>query len=562
MKNIGLVGFILAGLIVCICYWPGLSGDYIFDDQHTVVDNEKIKLEELSVLTLRQAAYSFAGGGRQLSMISFALNQYLFGHTARSYKTVNLVLHIIVGSLIFLLVRIIVEYLPRPYWATGNFSQLVPLVTSVLWLFSPINLIPTLYVSQRMTQLSALFMVAGILFYCMARAGKKRNKLTKVVLFILAFLCFPLAYLSKENGALLLLFLMLVEITVFRFYVDQSIGWCRSQTNLLLLVIFVVVVLSLVAITNPFGLMSGYSYRSFDLDQRLYTQARIVLFYINQTVLPINFLLGMWHDDFVLSSGLLKPWNTVFAIACIILLLSISVVFIKRATLICLGILWFFLGHIIESSVLPLEMMHEHRNYFPSIGVFIVVSSFLFRILSFSPKLGRVCIILLLTYNALMLGARANNWSNEFVHAESEYLHHPNSPRASFSFATLVMQAYIEGYHNNLESVLTALQGSIDLQRFVILPDVTLLIFQNSQHIQYSDGLIENISEKFEKNLNLNLNVRPLQVLRRCIADGDCKFNSGELDNIYILASKSANNKIREEAVLYYSQIRYLRNDT
>ena len=36
-------------------------------------------------------------------------------------------------------------------------------------------------------------------------------------------------------------------------------------------------------------------------------------------------------------------------------------------------VIWFFVGHTVESSIISLELVFEHRNYFPAIGLFIGV---------------------------------------------------------------------------------------------------------------------------------------------------------------------------------------------
>jgi hypothetical protein len=43
-----------------------------------------------------------------------------------------------------------------------------------------------------------------------------------------------------------------------------------------------------------------------------------------------------------------------------------------RRHVIAFGLLWFLWGHILESTVLPLAPMFEHRNYQPGLGVFLI----------------------------------------------------------------------------------------------------------------------------------------------------------------------------------------------
>ncbi len=43
----------------------------------------------------------------------------------------------------------------------------------------------------------------------------------------------------------------------------------------------------------------------------------------------------------------------------------------RRAPVLSLGILWFFAGQVLESTVLPLEIAFEHRNYLADYGILL-----------------------------------------------------------------------------------------------------------------------------------------------------------------------------------------------
>ncbi|PTB99137.1 hypothetical protein C9993_04695, partial [Marinobacter sp. Z-F4-2] len=52
---------------------------------------------------------------------------------------------------------------------------------------------------------------------------------------------------------------------------------------------------------------------------------------------------------------------------------------VKDWVLESLGLLWFFSFHLMESSILPLELYFEHRNYLPSIGLIVFTAAILYR---------------------------------------------------------------------------------------------------------------------------------------------------------------------------------------
>jgi hypothetical protein len=99
-----------------------------------------------------------------------------------------------------------------------------------------------------------------------------------------------------------------------------------------------------------------------------------VIFYLSQIFYPIADRLSLDHD-IVVSTGLFSPWTTFASIVLILGLISIAIWQIKRRPLLGLAILYFFLNHIVESSVISLELIFEHRNYLPSLFLFLPVAA-------------------------------------------------------------------------------------------------------------------------------------------------------------------------------------------
>lgn len=98
-------------LLACtvLVYWPGLSGDFIFDDRPTIVDNPRAHSEHLDADSLSRAAWSFDPGGtlgsRPLSMASFGINHAIGGLDPWGYKVAGLLVHLLNALLVFALVR-------------------------------------------------------------------------------------------------------------------------------------------------------------------------------------------------------------------------------------------------------------------------------------------------------------------------------------------------------------------------------------------------------------------------------------------------------------------------
>jgi len=71
---------------------------------------------------------------------------------------------------------------------------------------------------------------------------------------------------------------------------------------------------------------------------------------------------------------MLTPWSTLPSIALIALLLVFAATISRKKPLVSFCIFFFFLNHVIEGSLIPLELIYEHRNYIPSFFFFVSVA--------------------------------------------------------------------------------------------------------------------------------------------------------------------------------------------
>jgi len=78
--------------------------------------------------------------------------------------------------------------------------------------------------------------------------------------------------------------------------------------------------------------------------------------------------------DIVISKTLFSPWTTLPAILFMVSLLVSGIVLQKKHPLAGFAILFFLLNHGIESTFLNLELVFEHRNYVPSLFLFVPLS--------------------------------------------------------------------------------------------------------------------------------------------------------------------------------------------
>lgn len=418
-KKAGLV--VLVAITVVALYWSGLSGGFFFDDNANVVQVESLHVEQLSIQSLQAAWQSGRAGplGRPIAQVSFALNHYFSGFDPYDFKLTNLAIHLMTGVLVFLVARRLIPSL----WLAG--------VATVFWLVHPIQLTSVLYVVQRMTSLSALFLLAAFLLHISGR--ERASRLGWAMVLAAWGLCWPLSMLSKENGALFPLFVAAWELIMRRAATGQLDRFAKLLTAMTALV----VVAGTVYFFSSAGqwLWAGYVLRDFSPLERILTEARVLWFYLGLVFLPSLPAFGLQHDDIALSTSLLTPWTTSPALLGLVALMLLAWRSRERFSLVAFGIVWFFIGHALESTLLPLEIAHEHRNYLPVLGLLLAVVGLVAPLAEQSgwrKTLVRGSIAAALGYCALLTGLRAHQFGDELRRTQIEVMHHPQSSRAHY----------------------------------------------------------------------------------------------------------------------------------
>ncbi len=436
---------VCALIVTVLLYFPGLSGGFIFDDEANIVKNEKLHIQTLDSDSLRSATLSGTAGPlkRPVSMLSFALNYFFTGMDPFAFKAVNLLIHLLNGIAVYLVCLLTLRAYRLLYDrdVTDSGIRVVALLTATAWLVHPINVTSVLYVVQRMNSLAALFTLFGLAAYLSLRLKLLDGKRV-FPLLIASSLFFTVAgSLCKENGALLPVFMLVFEVFIFRFRTYEN---SRSR-HLKLFFLIVVALPGALAMaylaTHTQWLLAGYEHREFTLTERLLTEARILWFYLSQILLPINTQLGLFHDDIVTSTGISTPFTTLPALAGIAIMALSIYFFRKRAPLFSLGLAIFLTGHSLESSIFPLELAHEHRNYVPALGILLPL---FFYMNSAAGKLmtARTASLVPFLFIALFSATtllRAMDWGNPGRLYLMEVAHHPDSSRANYELGVIYL---------------------------------------------------------------------------------------------------------------------------
>jgi protein O-mannosyl-transferase len=360
-------------LLGLLAFWAALSGPWLFDDAKLQTSIAAVHSGGLPELVgdhwQEHLLLGSAGMGRFLSMASLAGNA-LIGTEPFGFKLANLLLHLVVASLVYLLLRVLLATRYAPATAGA-----LALAVALAWTLHPLQMSTVAYVVQRMTILSALFAVWAMLIYARKRGGEIATGVAPGVgTWLEPLLILPaLAVLAKENGALIPVMLLTLELALFRLRGSPSTRRLLGGYFGLVLATGLGIALWLLLVPNAIS----YAGRAFDMDQRLLTQTRVVTGYVGQILLPRLGDLRFYYDGLSPSTGWLSPPTTLASAAFLSALLGLGLGLIRRRPLASFGILFFFAGHLLESTLWPLELAFEHRNYLPSLGLILAAADLL-----------------------------------------------------------------------------------------------------------------------------------------------------------------------------------------
>lgn len=348
LANLAWVALVLA--VAAGTFAPALESGFVWDDEPFIVANEPLRAS--GVLRRAFAAGDAFGTGvdnpyyRPVTTLSFAADLRLFGGNPVGYHATNLLLHLVVCALVFLLALRL----------TGARSAAG--VAALLFAVHPAAAEPVAYVSARADLLCAAFLLAAVLLHLRAReGGSPRDR-------ALAAGAFALALLAKVV-ALALLPLLVLWGFLSPAPRERRIRWLAPYA-LLAGAFFVARALVLEHSTWE----SGVPFVS-----RLAAAGPLLARYLGNTLWPFDLtvfydvpLRTSWGDPVVLGA-----WALLLgcAGACLLLLL------LRRAAVIALGAVWYFVALFPVSGVVDLlrpALLADRYLYIPLAGAALAVA--------------------------------------------------------------------------------------------------------------------------------------------------------------------------------------------
>lgn len=363
-KNLTWCVVLLLCGVVLGCYLNSLNASWQYDDYGNIVHNTKIHMTQWSWAQLRQSLSAGLASqivSRPLAYLTFALNYKIGGVSVLGYHLFNLIIHFIASVFLFLFIR---DTLSLPALKGRYDGQAVAIATvaAVLWATHPIQVTAVTYIVQRMASMAGMFYIMVLYLFLKYRTTHR------AAYGVAAGICGLCALLTKENTVMLIYALLLYEGLFLRKAGEvkpiKAVIWGAGFTLPL-------IVMGLLYTNFDLQqLVASYDIRPFTPFERLLTQPRVIFFYLGLIAMPMTSRMTVLHN-IEISHNLWTPWTTAPAIAGVVLSIAALGIVTRKSPVIAFSGLFFFLNHLVEGSFLNLEMVYEHRNYIPTMLIFV-----------------------------------------------------------------------------------------------------------------------------------------------------------------------------------------------
>jgi len=539
------LSFVLS--ISCIAlffYISAASGPFLHDDFANLMPLEQVNQNDSFQSALRFIFGNTSGRlGRPISMVSFYLNASGWPNNPFFFKLTNIIIHFATAASIFLFLKLLIPHIDRR--VTRRNTLFLAITTALFWLVHPLHVSTTLYVIQRMTQLSTIFTLISLITYL--KYKKQLETSTRVSPFIipsiLITLTISLGVFSKENAVLVFPSILLISY----FSKPQKPSKLYNYWLFLFAMLPAFICIIYVFSTEWEQL---YLTRQFTFLERLLTESRVLVHYLKQIVIPNYISMSIFHDDFILSESITSPITTLWSL--MFLTTLIALLFSKINQIYKFSIIWFITWHLLESTVVPLEIYYEHRNYLASIGPILAVSKLLTDLVNKDkPRISKLSISATFIYGLFLivqLGLLTSIWKNENKLYSHWFLNHENSNyinsnmiqiienRGNYSTATKLTEVILRNpkFKNDfgLNFRLYMQQCILEKNTNESLLHLSELALDRGNYSVTATYVMNSLSKKIKDNSCKPQNLQRLnQLLDKVIANNPLKYNAIWLSN-------------------------------
>jgi protein O-mannosyl-transferase len=448
MSRYEVLFFLLLSTIVLLIYSNTFKAPFVFDDNMNIQNNTSIRLGKLTIENIVTAVSESHLQSRPIANISFALNYYFHQYNVTGYHIVNVLIHVTTGIFLYFFVKTTL-HLPLLHFKDTTATWIASF-TVLLWLVHPLHTQSVTYIVQRMNSMASMFYVLSMLLYTRGRLTSDKRR--QWLLFTGCILAGILAIGSKEIALTIPFFLLLYE---WYFFQDLSLIWFKKYLIsfagvMVFLALSALMYMGTETLHNILVVPGDFD---FTLTERVLTEFRVVIVYLKLLLFPHPSQLNIDYD-FPLSRSLFDPISTSFALGTIIGMFGLALYISKKERLLSFCVLWFFGNLVIESSVIMLDILFEHRTYLPSMLLSLLVVTLVVRYTKL-PWLRVVVLCAVALVYAVWTYERNSLWANEIALWSDCVVKSPHKarPHTNLGYALMSQGNLKEAIHHYTEAL-------------------------------------------------------------------------------------------------------------
>ena len=366
-KGAGKALVLLLVVLPAVLFAPSLFAPFLYDDLHSIQRNPH--------LNLGNALEFFCNPGlfdenprtrmyRPVLLLTYAVDDLLWGRRPLGFHLTNLVLHLGVGLVLYGLLRALFRArwgVESPWWAC---------LGALAFLVHPLATEGVVYVSCRSSQLATLGVLGALLGYVRARQCRDRGR--RLACFGLAWILAAVALGSKAIAVTLPVALILVEMWAFPprpFRIQEPGRVVLALVPFFLLAGGYLLLRQEVMGSTGVNLTAQRFYATGheltggrSVQSNLFTQAAVFWHYLALVAWPVHLNIAH-HVPVAHHLSETRVWISILGLA---LYLGAAIVLLRKRTFLALTLVWLPLTLSPTSSIIPLNVvMSEHRLYLP-----------------------------------------------------------------------------------------------------------------------------------------------------------------------------------------------------
>ena len=383
-----IFALVVLPILILTIYSNTFQSSWHMDDSVNILQNRQLHLKSLTWNSIKHTFFAHPNQKgkffRPIACVSFALNYYMGGLNVFGYHLVNILIHMVSAAFLFLFIYNTLS-LPLVNGKKVLNAYAVALLATLFWASHPIQTQAVTYIVQRMASMAGMFYIMSMYFYLKGRTAIGWRR--KTLFFACCLFSGLMAVGCKENAIMLPMSIYLFDLLLIQ---GVSKNVLRKNVKIVLAVLLLTLFTGMIYYVfsqKDDPVFHRYGFRAFTLGQRLLTEPGVILLYLSLIFYPVSIRFSIDHDV-PICEGLLNPPTALISLLILTALVILGLALAKRRPLIAFSILFFFLNHLIESTILPLELVFEHRNYIPSMFLFIPVAYFLLHAMD-HPSLRR-----------------------------------------------------------------------------------------------------------------------------------------------------------------------------